>query len=207
MFYGEGQSARYANFRAKGILPAVLGDSSAAACTATVAEINALHSLGAVAADYAKLHNITATAAEINKVDGLAANAYLPVVESRTFAEDGAGTYTATVTIPANSLVLDVVYNQVVQSDAATSSTLNVGDAGDADGYIIGLDCKAATVGASISNLLSVTGAGAYKGKPKWYESAGLITATLVTVGAGAAGRGRLNVIYMTPTAIAATKA
>ena len=34
--------------------------------TATSAEINALHSQGAVAADFAKLHAITATAAEVS---------------------------------------------------------------------------------------------------------------------------------------------
>jgi hypothetical protein len=35
--------------------------------TATAAEINALHSQGAVAADYAKLHAITVTAAQVNR--------------------------------------------------------------------------------------------------------------------------------------------
>jgi hypothetical protein len=209
-FYGSGQSVKKTNFDASGIPLTALADTTTGAVTATVAEINALHSQAAVAADFAKLHAITASAAEVNKVDGLAAGAYLPVVESRFFTETtGAGTYTATVTIPANTLVFDVCWNNIVVWDAATSATLNVGDAGDADGYVINVDVKTApAAGSTVSNLLSGTGTGAYKGKPKWYESAGLITATVVTVGAtGSAGRSRLNVIYMTPTATNATKA
>lgn len=40
--------------------------------TATPAEINAIHSQGAVAADFAKLHALTASANEINVLDGAA---------------------------------------------------------------------------------------------------------------------------------------
>jgi hypothetical protein len=136
-----------------------------------------------------------------------------PVIAAeRTFTEAGAGSYTATVTIPAGSTVLDVYFRNTVLWTAATSAALNVGDGDDADGYFTAIDVKAApaadtaTVPGGVSSLLQGAGSGAYKGVQKYYPSAGMITATIVSVGAGTAGRSRLLVTYMTPVAVAATK-
>lgn len=136
-----------------------------------------------------------------------------PVIAAeRTFTEAGAGTYTATVSIPAGSTVLDAYFRNTVLWAAGTSAALNVGDGDDADGYFTAIDVKAAPAADSagapggVSSLLKGTGSGAYKGVQKYYPSAGTITATIVSVGAGTAGRSRLLVTYMTPAAAAAVK-
>jgi len=158
---------------------------------------------------------LTATAIEQKKSDAIPATAYQTGMEKRRFTETAtAGTYTATVTIPANSLVVDVIWKNTALWTAATSATLDVGDADDANGYFAAIDLKTAplaatpTVPTSISSLLEDTGSGAYKAMQKYSTSAQVITATVVTVGeTGDAGRSSLFVTYATPTAVAATKA
>ena len=158
---------------------------------------------------------VSATAAELNKCDGIPATAYQTVMEMRSFTETaGAGTYTATVTVPANSLVIDVVWKNTALWTAATSATLIVGDADDADGYFKDIDLKSAPLAAtagvptSISSLLEDNGSNAYKGMQKYSTAAQVITATVTTEGVtGNTGRSYLFVTYATPTAIAATKA
>jgi hypothetical protein len=168
----------------------------------------------ASAAELNIMDGVTATAAELNKTDGIAASGYLMVQEDRTFTETaGAGTFTATVVIPAGSTVYDVIFRNTVAWNSETSATLDAGDADDPNGYFAAVDVKAltadtATVPGSISVLQNDTGAGAYGGLIKFYPTAGLITAAIVKVGTtGTAGRSRLSVIYGTPTAVAATKA
>lgn len=158
---------------------------------------------------------ISATAAELNKCDGIPATAYQTVMEMRSFTETAtAGTYTGVVTVPANSLIIDVVWKNNALWTAATSATLCVGDADDADGYFKDINLKTAplaasvTVPTSISSLLEDTGSGAYKGLQKYSTAAQVITATVVTVGeTGDAGMSSLFVTYSTPTAVVATKA
>ncbi len=158
---------------------------------------------------------LTASAAEINKTDGIATNAYLQVAESRSFTETaGAGTYTATVPIPSGGTVIDVCWRNTALWTAATSATLDIGDGDDADGFFAAIDLKSAPAAdtaeapGGVSNLLQGTGSGAYKGKMKYYNDVGTITASVVTVGeTGDAGRSIMLVTYVTPTAVAATKA
>lgn len=152
---------------------------------------------------------------EKNKLDNIKSTAYLTVMEMVTFTETtGTGTYTGVVTVPANSIIIDVVWKNDALWTAATSATLNVGDANDADGYFAGVDLKTAplaasvTVPTSISSLLADTGSGAYKGLQKYSTSAQVITATVVTLGAtGNAGRSKMFVTYATPVGVSATKA
>jgi len=157
---------------------------------------------------------ITATAAELNKTDGIAAGAYLQVVEARDFTETtGAGTYTATVTIPAGGVVFDVIWYNTALWTATTSATLDVGDGDDADGYFAAVDVKTAPIAAvngagGISSKLADVGSGAFGGLTRHYPSGGTITATVTTVGAaGDAGVSRLWVLFATPTSVAAVKA
>ena len=158
---------------------------------------------------------ITASAAELNKCDGISATAYQVVSEMVTFTEtEGAGTYTGAVTVPAGSIVHDVVWKNDSLWTATTSATLNVGDTDDADGYFSAIDLKAAPLAAtaavptSISSLLEDAGSGAYKGLQKYSATAQVITASVVTDGAaGDAGVSRMFVTYSTPTAVAAIKA
>ena len=160
---------------------------------------------------------LAATASELNKCDGIPTTAYQIVMELVTFEETtGAGTYTGVVTVPANSLVLDVVWINTELWTVATSATLNVGDADDSDGYFVALDLKIEPAKATPTNPVSYSSfksdaggkGGSYKGLQKQSTSAQVITATIVTVGAtGDAGRSKMFVRYATPTAVAATKA
>jgi len=184
--------------------------------TSTADELNKLDGTTAITTDFDKLHNITATASEINKCDGISATAYQTVMEMVTFKEsNGAGTYTGTITVPAHSIVLDVVWKNVKLWTASTSATLNVGDADDTDGYFASVDLKTepaeatSTSPVSWSSFQSDAGgkAGAYAGLQKYSTSAQTITATVVTVGStGEVGESYLFVIYSTPTAVEATK-
>ena len=158
---------------------------------------------------------VTATAAELNKCDGIPATAYQTMMEMRSFTETaGAGTYTATVTVPANSLIIDVVWKNTALWTATTSATLVCGDADDADGYFKDIDLKSAPLAAtagvptSISSLLEDTGSNTYKGMQKFSTAAQVISAVVTTEGVtGNTGRSYLFVTYATPTATAATKA
>lgn len=160
---------------------------------------------------------MAASAAELNKVDGLAANAYIPVVEMQTFTETtGAGTYTGTVTVPAGALILDIKFWSTVLWTATTSATLKIGDAADDDGWFAAIDLKATDLLVGEELNFSQTG-----GKPGVYlntttgaraaaysASARAVSAVVTTVGAaGNAGRSFFAVMYALPTTSAATKA
>jgi len=151
---------------------------------------------------------------ELSKLDNTPNNAGIQLIESRSFTETAvAGTYTATVTIPTNAVVLDVIFkNSVVWNNSGTA-VLNVGDADDPDGYITNVDVKTAPAAdvngaGGISSKNEDTGTGAYKGLIKKYTTGGTITATIVTAGAtGTAGRSSLYVIYtMNDKVVSATK-
>ena len=152
---------------------------------------------------------------ELSKLDNTPNNAGIQLIESRSFTETAvAGTYTATVTIPANAIVLDVIFKNAVVWNNNGTATLNVGDADDPDGYISAVDVKTAPAAdvngaGGISSRGEDTGTGAYKGLFKKYTSGGVITASIVTTGAtGTAGRSSLYVIYaMNQTVVNATKA
>lgn len=138
-------------------------------------------------------------------------------VLSARFFENGAGTYTADFKLPANSVVLDIVATAEALWTAATSAALIVGNADDDDGFIASTNLKATDllVGESIS-----IGGGLYTGGGKlgadatvgtnthivdrFYSSGGTITAKVTSVGAGTAGRTRVDVIYaqVNPTTI-----
>lgn len=127
------------------------------------------------------------------------------VTITRSFVETtGAGTYTATVPIPAGAVIQDVRWNNQALWTAATSATLNVGDALNSSGYFTAVNLKAAPVAdvnnaGGISSVDSDTGAGAYAGFLNTYPSGGTITAQVVTVGgSGNAGRSTLTVQYST---------
>lgn len=140
-----------------------------------------------------------------------------PVLETSVlFTETtGAGTYTGTVVLPAGAVVQDVVIRNDALWTATTSATMNVGDADVATGYFSGLNLKTtpaaatAAVPTSASAYLSHASGGAYKGFNKYYATGGLITGTIVTVGAaGNAGITRMFVSYTVPNVpISATKA
>lgn len=132
-----------------------------------------------------------------------------------TFTETtGAGTYTGSVSLPAGATLVDIIINGVALWAATTSATLIVGDGTDPDGYYTAVNLKATDLlaGESISFALAGGKAGAYiansQVSPRYSASARTITGEVTTVGAaGATGVTRMVVIYVKPTATAASKA
>ena len=138
---------------------------------------------------------------------------FVPV--ERTFTETGAGTYTATVTVPAGATIHDIIVNGVALWTAATSATMIVGDGTDPDGYYTAVNLKATDLlaGESISFALAGGKAGAYiansQVSPRYSAAARTISGVVTSVGAGTAGRTRMTVLYSAPRAAdvgAATK-
>lgn len=133
--------------------------------------------------------------------------------EMVTFTEDGAGTYTGSVTVPANATILDIVVDGVALWAAGTSATMTVGDAGNASGYYAAVNLKATDLlaGESISFALAGGKAGAYiansQVSPRFSTSARTISGVVTSVGAGTTGRTRMTVLYALPRVKAATKA
>jgi hypothetical protein len=128
------------------------------------------------------------------------------------------GVYTASVTVPPLSWIIDIrVYGQVLWT-SATSATLKVGDGVDDDGWFIGINTKATDL--LVGEVLSL-GAGGDGGKPgayyvvatglrkkMWSELERIITGkiTTVTTAASIAGRTRMIVLYTTQAnAVSAT--
>ena len=144
-----------------------------------------------------------------------------PIVSNEvTFVETtGAGTYTGAVVIPAGATLLDIIIEGTALWTAATSASLEVGDADDADGYFTAVDLKATDLLADETINFDRTGGqeGPYLAGTathwtnRYQATARTITGTIVTVGAtGNAGRTRMTVIYSQPSSTyiaAATKA
>jgi hypothetical protein len=138
------------------------------------------------------------------------------ICEERTFTQvtNSGGKYTATVTIPANSWIIDIkVYGQVVW-DSATSAILKVGDASVADGWYTGV--RLHTTDLLINEVLSFDSAGGVGGayidastglrNTMWSASERVLTAevTEITTAGASAGRTRMLVIYSTTSSAGA---
>lgn len=130
---------------------------------------------------------------------------------SARFVEEGAGTYTAEFKLPPNAVLLDIVVTAEALWDAATSASLDVGNAGDPNGYIAGVNLKATdllagesiSIGGGTDTAGGKAGADALAGTnthivDRFYSATApyVITATVTSVGAGTAGRTRVDVLY-----------
>lgn len=129
------------------------------------------------------------------------------LAEERTFTETtGAGTYTASVALPAGSTLVDILVNGVAVWTAATTALMKVGDVADDDGYYTGINLKATDLlaGESLSFALAGGKAGAYiansQVSPLYSATARVISGIVVTTGTtGSAGRTRMVVLYIPP--------
>lgn len=154
---------------------------------------------------------VNADADDLNKLASI--TGYPVEAHEVTFTEDGAGTYTGSVNVPAGATLIDIIVNGVALWTAGTSATLKVGDATDDDGYYTGVNLKATDLlaGESISFALAGGKAGSYiansQVSPRYSASARVISGVVTSVGAGTAGRTRMIVIFALPTASSATKA
>jgi len=130
---------------------------------------------------------------------------------SARFIENGAGTYTATFNLPPNAVLYDIVATAEALWTAGTSAALVVGNADDVDGYIASTDLKATdltllqsiSIGGGTLTAGGKGGADAIVGTnthivDKWYSATlpYVITATVTSVGAGTAGRTRVDVLF-----------
>lgn len=126
------------------------------------------------------------------------------------FNEAGAaGTYTATVQIPAGTQLVDVVWTNTALWAAGTSATLDVGDTADPKGFMNDVNIKTTPALADKAVNASAGSVGTYTGCP-FYAQGDVITATVVTVGTtSSAGRSFLTVMYVTnvPTLSSPTQA
>jgi hypothetical protein len=141
-------------------------------------------------------------------------------VHSMRFVENGAGTYTGSKTLPADALLLDVIVHCEALWTAATSASLEVGDAADADGIFTAVDLKATDLIAAES--ISMIQAGGQEGadlgalggtassgvqtKRRSLTTARVITATIASVGAGTGGRTRIDIVYSVAEPVAVTQ-
>ena len=154
---------------------------------------------------------------ELDKLDGISAAASLVQVAEATITETtGAGTYTASITVPAGATILDIQVRSTALWTATTSATLKVGDAADDDGWYTGVDLKATDL--LVGEVIRFESPGGKEGaylvtatgllNTSYSASARVISGIVTTVGAaGSAGRTRLLVQYVLPIATAATKA
>lgn len=168
--------------------------------------------LAADAAELNKLDGFTGNTADLNKLDTL--TGYPVEAVEVTFTETaGAGTYTGAVALPAGATLLDIIINGVALWDNAGAVTMKVGDTDD-DGYYTGIDLKATDLlaGESLSFAQAGGKAGAYiansQVSPRYSATARTINGIITTASTGgSAGRTRMVVVFVLPTATAAVKA
>ncbi len=138
-------------------------------------------------------------------------------VAAASFTETAvAGVYTATVTLPAESTLLDIKVRNAALWTNDTAAIMKVGDELDDDGWFTGIDLRATDllVGEEINFENTGGKEGAYlvpaDGKRlRAYQTVPkAITGIVTTTGAtGTAGRARMMVVYATvPLAAAAVK-
>lgn len=139
-------------------------------------------------------------------------------VMTARFVENGAGTYTADFVLPAGSILYDVVATSEALWTAATSAALIVGDTTDDDGYLASVNLKATDLLATESISIQSTqvrggnagaditvGTSTHIGR-KYSSSERTITAKVTSVGAGTAGRTRVDVLYIGPAVTTITQ-
>ena len=141
-------------------------------------------------------------------------------VLSARFVENGAGTYTAEFTLPAGSTLYDIVVTAEALWAAGTSASLQVGNAGDPDGFLTAVDLKATdllagesiSIGGGTDTAGGTAGADATVGtnthiQDRYYSAESTITATVASVGAGTTGRTRVDILFYTdPGAVEITQ-
>jgi len=126
------------------------------------------------------------------------------------FVESGAGTYTANFILPQGATLLDIVVEGEALWGAATSAVLDIGDSADPDGYFSAVNVKATDLAAGESIAIGSTqvrggddgvyltvGTSTHISR-RFSAAERTISATIVSVGAGTAGRTRVTVVYST---------
>ena len=135
------------------------------------------------------------------------------LAESLYFVENGTGTYTGTVVIPANAEVINVIVHGEAVWTSAGAVTLIVGDTVDDDGFFTAVNLKATDLlatesidlyreggkfGADIAvDYTSVATIGASQIKRRLLTAERTLQAKVtVASGTGTAGRTRVTFVY-----------
>lgn len=127
------------------------------------------------------------------------------------YVETAALTYTGAIVVPAGAWIVDIIVQAEALWTAATSAEMEVGDGDDPDGFYTAVDLKATDLIVSGGKqTLSFAKTGGVEGAylvgtaSHWTglynASARTVTGTIVSVGAGTAGRTRMIVVYVTPS-------
>lgn len=157
---------------------------------------------------------VTATPAELSRMAGVTGQPLEGGVVSFTETA-GAGVYTGSVSVPAGALLVDIKIWSSVLWNTQTSATMKVGDAVDDDGWFTGVDLKATDllVGEELNFIQTGGKEGAYLSlttgarSAAYSASARVVSGIITTVGTtGSAGRTFMAVLWIMPTAAAATK-
>lgn len=131
-------------------------------------------------------------------------------------AGGAAGVHTASASLPAGAMILNVIVHCVAVWNAGTSATLKVGDAADDDGFFINTDLKATDLTAAQSISfdfaggeqgadVDVTAAGAHV-RRRYLATARVVSAILTLVGTAATtGETYIDVIYTYPESVDVT--
>lgn len=133
-----------------------------------------------------------------------------------TFTEDGKTTYTATVPIPAGSIVHEIEFRSPALWDDGSGADLIIGDDDDPNGYFVTIDLLATDL--LVGEVLKMSNSENWGGKQgvylvaatglnsaNYYATANNIIAVIVTTDQdGTAGRSLLWVTYSTAPAKAA---
>jgi len=127
----------------------------------------------------------------------------------RTFVQtSGAGTYTATVPVPAGATILDIRVKGIAVWNG-TSASLEVGDDDDPDGFFTAVDLAATdlllneelsfdgNMGTAEVGLYLVAASGL---RNTYRATAKTITISVVQVGTGTLGRTRVLVCILNPS-------
>lgn len=139
------------------------------------------------------------------------------VTVTESSANNAAGTYTGSVTVPAGAYLIDVIVHGVAVWNSSGACTGIVGDVVDDNGIFTGIDLKAtdllAAEGLAASGVAGSAGgkAGADLANSQWnrrWLATERVISLIVTCAAasGTTGVTRMSVIYSNPTtATAAT--
>ncbi len=185
---------------------------------------SALALLSGLDAELALLSGLTASSTELNKLDGgsvtntelnLLTGVLGGVVEAHEvfFTENATNDlHRGDIAVPAGATILEVYVHSVVLWTATTAS-LKVGiSGGTTDGFFTAVDLKANDLLAGESISLHSKGGveGAFFVTSEWeklYDASARVVRCDIAVGTPAttAGRTRFGVVYVTPTAVAAT--
>tara|TARA_Y100001963_G_scaffold154013_1_gene241916 strand:+ start:12 stop:515 length:504 start_codon:yes stop_codon:yes gene_type:complete len=80
-----------------------------------------------------------------------------------------AGTYTGSVTVPAGAYITDIQVQSVLQWNAGTDAKLNVGDEADPDGYFNDTSMQSVLTSSLHASILTCGAGAAGKGVPGVY--------------------------------------